>query len=141
MGMNFSRFNMRLRFLGISLLSILAMSLIFSVALREIQTREYMRGVDEKLVTGAMMARNLLGEDYHDALVDRSSVGEAEYLSMIDRYNRICLALGFQYLWSNLFLDDGSIVFTSSASASKDVTKGDHALFVVRPVSETSCCA
>ena len=75
------------------------------------------------------MARSVVGTDYHNQIMDKGSVSVSTYLNIVDSYNKICLDSGFQYLWSNLILDDGSIIFTSGTSSSKDATKGDHALF------------
>jgi len=75
------------------------------------------------------MARIMVGIDYHDHIYDKNSVLPDTYLEIVDRYNKACLQSGFQYLWSNLFLKDGSIVFTTGTSTSKDVKKGDYAMF------------
>jgi signal transduction histidine kinase len=107
---------------------ILLISGVFTYYLDEVQKNEYIEGIDEKLFTSAMLAKESLPADYHDKLVDKNSVSPARYLRMIDHNNRLCRELGLQYLWSNMVIDD-KIVFTSSTSTSKDVSNGDHALF------------
>jgi len=106
-----------------------SVSLLFSYLLYQTQKNEYLSGIDQKLVAGAELARAFVGENYHDAITDRSSVTTEDYLAIVDAYNKACSKTGFQYLWSNLFLEDGSIVFTTGTSTSKNVEKGDHALF------------
>ena len=93
------------------------------------QKQQFIEGTDKQLVTGAMMAREIAGQNYHDRIIDKNSVSETDYLSLVEAYNHISLEVGFQYLWSNLVLKDGTIVFTSGTSTSKDVTQQDHASF------------
>jgi len=105
------------------------MTAVFSYFLYETQKEEYLNGIDNKLQAGAIMARSILGEDYHDKIEDKGSVPEARYRNIVDTYNKICLELGFQYIWSNLIMEDGTVVFTSGTATSKDVSQGDFARF------------
>ncbi|MGB0696262.1 MAG: ATP-binding protein [Rhodospirillaceae bacterium] len=104
-------------------------SAISAYSLYETQRDEYLNGVDQKLLTGAMMARRMVGTDFHDGLLTPDSLSEERYLALIEASNRVAEENGFQYVWSNLFLADGSVVFTTATSQSKDVTQGDHASF------------
>ena len=121
--------SLRWRFLAGTWLVVLIVSGLFSFMLYTTQKLEYLQGVDARLNTGVRMARTLVGPEYHDRIAGPDSVSPEAYLSIVDRYNAICRETGFQYLWSNLFLEDGRIVFTSGTSASKDASQGDHALF------------
>ena len=127
---DFKNWSIRARLTAAVWLGVIIICAAMSVLLYTVQTREYMDGIDKKLLTGAQLPRTVIGADYHDRIVDKSSVSMADYLKIVDTYNKLCLKAGFQYLWSNLFLSDGSIVFTSGTSTSKDVAKGDHALFL-----------
>ncbi len=89
----------------------------------------YLAGIDAKLMTGAVMARHFVGADFHDRLVDAQSLDAEAYLAIVARNNAACLETGFQYLWSNLFLPDGRIVFTTAASPDKEAGRGGHADF------------
>lgn len=89
----------------------------------------YLEGIDAKLTTGAQMARHFIGADFHDHIVDEHSVDPAAYHAIVTYNNAASADAGFQYLWSNLFLPDGRIVFTSATSPSKEVARGDHARF------------
>jgi len=104
-------------------------AVIFAYLLNDLQKSEYLASIDAKLDTAALMARSVMSEDYHDGIVNANSINKQDYLKIIDRYNKICLETGMQYLWSNLILEQNRIVFTSSTSTSKDIANGDHAQF------------
>jgi len=91
--------------------------------------RDYMESIDKQLEIAAEMAKSIVGTDYHNNIIDSHSVSEADYLNTVKKFNQICTELEFQYLWSNLFLEDGRIVFTTGTSTSKDIKQGDHAMF------------
>lgn len=108
--------------------SLSLLSLVLVNELITTQKSEYLKGVDSKLYTAALMAKASLPEDYHDKLINSTSITTNNYLKSIDRYNKLCLDLDLQYLWSVMVVDE-DIVFTSSTSTSKDINNGDHALF------------
>jgi methyl-accepting chemotaxis protein len=86
-------------------------------------------GIDAKLLTAAHFAKALFPDDYHDNL-DESYFTLEEYdRIVVDRNNRLSEELGFQYIWSNMVLDNGEIVFTSSTSPNHRVEDQDHAKF------------
>ena len=87
-------------------------------------------GIDDMLLKAAHLAAAIVPEDYHDKLVDKSSMPPEDYDRLVvERHNRLCKKLGLQYLWSCMLLPSGDIVFTTSTSPSHDVTKQDHAKF------------
>ncbi len=100
----------------------------FSYQSYQNQQNMLMRGINERLYTAAIMARATLAEDYHDRIVDSGSVSKEEFDRIVDRYNKLCVDLGMEYLWS-LMVIDGKIVFTSSTSPDKDVANQKHAKF------------
>jgi diguanylate cyclase (GGDEF)-like protein/PAS domain S-box-containing protein len=124
-----SALSIRWRFLLVTWLLIGLVAGLFSALLYSTQKREYLNGIDAKLHTGAQMARSLIGADFHDRMSDANALTPESYLAIVERFNHLCRETGFQYLWSNLFLPDGRIVFTTGTSASKDATQGDHAAF------------
>jgi PAS domain S-box-containing protein len=93
-----------------------------------VQRSTLIKGIDEKLYTAALMARAALPEDYHDRIMDSSSVSKEEFDATVNRYNQLCVDLGMEYLWS-LMIVDGEIVFTSSTSPDKQVVNQAHAKF------------
>ena len=109
-------------------LTVVIATLLFAAIVFQTQKRALIAGIDSKLFASAHLARSILGTDYHDNILTSDSVSEDEYLQIVDRWNRLCQELGLEYIWS-LLLVDGRIVFTSGSSTSKDVSKGDHALF------------
>jgi PAS domain S-box-containing protein len=113
----------------ISFITVIAViSAAFSIISYTTLKTEYLSGIDGKILTAANMARLILPEDYHDQITDRNSVSTDRFERIVDTYNKLCLKLGLEYIWS-LMLIDGEIVFTTSTSPGKDVTKGDHAPF------------
>ena len=101
---------------------------LFGIATFRAQEHALLHGIDEKLLTTARLAREILPANYHDKISGADSVSETEYLRIVDRWNRLCKQMGLEYIWS-LMLIDGKIVFTSGSSTSKDVNQGDHARF------------
>jgi PAS domain S-box-containing protein len=87
-----------------------------------------LEGIDNKLLTAARFAEDILPEKYHDNIVDEHSVSKDEFEKYVQRNNKLCLNLNLQYIWSVMVVDN-QIVFTSATSPGKDVKKGDHASF------------
>jgi PAS domain S-box-containing protein len=86
-------------------------------------------GLDRELRTAALIAKDLLPPGYHERIDGRASVSDAEYASIVERFNRLCQEADLAYLWSLMVLD-GRIVFTSATSPGKDVARGDQAGFL-----------
>lgn len=103
-------------------------SLFFSVAGYRAQQKALLDGVDQKLYTAALMSKAILPKNYHDNLTESSFRQEDYDAIIVARNNQLCKELGLQYLWSNMVVD-GKIVFTTSTSPSKDVTRKDQAEF------------
>ena len=110
-----------------TLLAIIS-SLIFTFITYITLSKSLLTGLDDKLVAAAYYTKALLGDDFHDKIVDENSVSNQDYLKIVDTYNKLCEKLGMEYIWS-LMLIDGKTVFTTGTSTSKDVSKGDHAGF------------
>ncbi len=96
-------------------------SALFSYFLYDIQKSEYLNGINNKLYSSALMAREITGLNYHDSIRDKNSVSDDNYLRIVAIYNRICRESGLQFIWSNLILPDNSIRFTSATSISKNI--------------------
>jgi PAS domain S-box-containing protein len=118
-----------LRLLVFLVLMILLISASLGAFSYRLQRDEFLQGVDQQLMTAASMARAIVGENYHDTIESPASVSAQDYLRLVQAYNEICRQAGLQYLWSNLLLDDGSVVFTSATSTSKQIAQGDYAGF------------
>ena len=124
----FPPMKIKFKILGVMSGFMLLAALLFSGILYNTHKKALLEGIDATLLTTAQFAKTLLSETYHDSIVDRHSVAEAEYLAIVDTYNQLCLELNLQYIWSVMIIDN-HIVFTSATSPGKDVTKGDHASF------------
>jgi hypothetical protein len=109
-------------------LVVMITSITFSVIYLKSQKEALLTSIDSKLMAVARSAEYILPENYHDSIVDGNTVSKEDYLKIIDRYNRLCLKLGLEYVWSLMVIDD-RIVFTSSTSTDKKVESGKHALF------------
>jgi len=107
---------------------ILLVSAGFSAYVYGAKKAALLDGIDQKLYTSAIMLRSTVGEDYHNTLEMNSFASEEYDQIIVDRNNKLCEALGLQYLWSNMVVD-GDIVFTTSTSPGHDVSKKDHAGF------------
>ncbi|MCK9573056.1 MAG: PAS domain S-box protein [Candidatus Omnitrophica bacterium] len=103
-------------------------SLFFTIAGYKAQEKALLGGVDQKLYTAALMLKAILPDDYHDSLSSNSFTQEDYDAIIVARNNKLCKELGLQYLWSSMVVD-GKIVFTTSTSPSKDISKNDHAKF------------
>jgi PAS domain S-box-containing protein len=92
------------------------------------QRDSLMKGIDKKLYAAAMMARAILPQDYHDKILDSSSITKKEFDEIISKYNKLCVDLDLEYLWSLMIIND-KIVFTSSTSPDKNTKNQKHAKF------------
>ncbi len=84
--------------------------------------------IEHRLTTSTYLAIEYLGRDYHDKIAGKNTLTANQYDKIVDHFNKLCVKLDLEYLWS-LMLYEGKIVFTSSTSPSKDVSKQDHAKF------------
>jgi len=92
------------------------------------QKKILIKGINEKLYTAALMAKNILPADFHDKIQDQSSVSKNDFDQIVDQYNRLCVSLNLEYLWS-LMKIDGQTIFTTSTSPDKNVNNQKHANF------------
>lgn len=84
--------------------------------------------IDENLKAAAIMAREIVGDDYHDNIVDNTSIDPEEFDRIVDKFNKICIDTDIQYLWSLLSIGD-DFVFTTSTSPDHIVENQAHAKF------------
>jgi len=85
--------------------------------------------IDAKLLKWANYARITLPADYHDKITDKNSVSSEDYYEIVSKNSLRCREMGLQYLWSVLVINPQKIVFTTSTSPSKDMSKQDYARF------------
>ena len=118
----------RQRIMLVMVTLIMVTTVVFTAIIFEIQKRTLLEGIDKKLAAATVFARNILPEQYHDGIVDSTSVSSKDYLKTVHSYNQLCKQLDIQYIWSLMEIN-GRIVFTSGTSTSKDISKGDFASF------------
>lgn len=119
------------QFLLVLVILDLGFMILCSMALYFSKKQLLIEDIDHTLQAVATMAHEMLPPDYHDRIVGPESVPGPEYQKIVDRYNRLCVSLGLEYIWS-LMLVDGQMVFTSSTSPDKVADNGMHAKFFER---------
>jgi len=112
---------------GMMLVLTVLMSVAYTVvAYRKVREAALVE-VDQKLMLAAGLAREILPADFHDRIIDETSVPTDEYAAMVARYDRLCLEHDLEYLWSVMDVG-GAIRFTSGTSVHKE-THEEHASF------------
>ena len=119
---------LRTKIILASSLMLMFTAVLFGIVTFRAQENALLSGIDATLLATARLASEILPSNYHDKISSVDSVSDAEYIQIVDRWNRLCKQMGLEYIWS-LMLIDGKIVFTSGSSTSKDVNQGDHARF------------
>jgi len=113
-----------LSLVGVNMLMMLVVSAVYYRGRRQV----LLAGIDDKLRSVAVMAREMLPPDYHDRINGADSVADEDFQRIVDRNNRLCQTLGLEYIWSLLCVD-GRIVFTTATSPDKNVGNRRHAAF------------
>ncbi len=113
---------------------ILSLAVIFSTTVFTQLNMHYQRNLlmekaDARLFTAAEMFNQVLGKDYHDNILNKSSLSDEEFLQIVDNNDKLCRRLNLQYLWSVLVLDDRLKVFTSATRTDIHDTSSGHARF------------
>jgi PAS domain S-box-containing protein len=88
-----------------------------------------LRALNQRLLTAAQLAKASVPRDYHAGITTSDSVPQEAYHEIVDTYNRLCLRLDLQHLWSVLRLENGATVYTSGTSESKNLLNKDYAPF------------
>lgn len=85
--------------------------------------------IDKQLHDYTTVALQILPANYHDVIVNKSSVSNKDYIAIVDKYNQLCKKVGLEYLWTLMLTEDNKIVFTSGTATSKSIGVGDFARF------------
>ena len=125
------RFGIRVTLMS-GMVLITTLACIFVIANNYIDHKDHIKvinqEVENRLTTSAYLAIESLGRNYHDKIVGNDTFTSDEYDKIVDHFNKLCVKLNLEYLWSLMRYEE-KIVFTSSTSQSKDVSKQDHAKF------------
>jgi hypothetical protein len=85
---------LRTRIILLTGLLLIIATLIFGIATYKAQESALLSCIDTRLEATARLAREILPADYHDKISGADSVSAAEYLRIVDRWNRLCEQLG-----------------------------------------------
>ncbi len=105
-----------------------ATSALFTGLLVQHRTKDLINEADARLLSAAEFAREMLGPDYHDRIVDASSVSKERFRQIVARNDDLCRRLRLQYLWSVLLVDN-RIVFTSATHSNLTDPNSPYASF------------
>ncbi|MCF7888791.1 MAG: PAS domain-containing protein, partial [Victivallales bacterium] len=111
------------------LLTVAALSLIISVSVYYFAKEVQLSNIDKKLLRWANYSKTTLPDNFHDRIVNKTTVSKKQFDKIVARNNQRCLEMDLQYLWSVLVLDPDTIVFTTSTSPLKDISQNDYAEF------------
>ncbi len=107
---------------------VLPLAAAASIAIYVLQHDQILRHTDAELEFAAAFAHQLLGRDYHDRIIDGSSVPPEEFNRIVQQFNELCAELDLDYIWSLMLYKD-RVVFTSATSPDKLVANNRHAGF------------
>lgn len=84
--------------------------------------------VDEKLITAAIMAKEVLPPGYHDKITGPNSIDGETYRSIALKWTQLANEMGISYLWS-LKQIDGKTVYTTVSRRTPVAKSPDYAPF------------
>jgi PAS domain S-box-containing protein len=90
-----------------------ATSALFTALLVHYRTDDLIDRADARLLEAAEFSRAMLGPDYHDRIVDETSVSKEQFRHIVAANDDLCRRMGLQYLWSVLLVDN-RLVFSSA---------------------------
>ncbi|NWB93729.1 ATP-binding protein [Pseudomonas agarici] len=90
--------------------------------------RILIEGINNKLLHAALGAAAILGDQYHDALVDKHSKSEAEDLDAIRKLSRFNESMGTAFVYTVIKRGAKAILVSSSAST-QEVEEGNFVRF------------
>jgi len=125
---NMKSLKLSIQFLIAILLTVLLSVATLTLYLVREQEKSLIHEIDSKLYAVAIMADEMLPEGYHDRIFDASSIPDAEYLAIVDRFNHLCASMGLEYVWS-LMRINGVTVFTTATSPDKIAENGQQAAY------------
>ncbi len=95
------------------LIIIILYTAIFTVLFAFHGIRETRNSKDMQLLISIKMYHEMIGQDFHNGLLDSNSINFKDYQENTIRNSKLAKNLGLQYLWSNIIIGE-DIVFTSS---------------------------
>lgn len=99
---------------------IILLSFGFSYFLFNTNLKQFYKATDEKLKIAAYSVKHILPNDYHDRILDATSVSKEEFTELKEQLNKYTYEIQIDYVYSML-KKDGKFYFTSANSKVKDV--------------------
>ena len=124
--------NIRTKLLAPTTLFIFALAVTVTAITCLKERRDLFKRIDEKLRMAAGLASDSVPAQYHDRIVDETSVSEDEYAAISAKYGQLCLAYGLTSLWSCMLVGD-RLVFTTATSPTNRIRRKDYAAFYSVP--------
>jgi len=103
-------------------------SLLFTFWIYQSTYRNHRQAIDEKLKVAAHATDELLGQDYHAGLIDRSSISRDKERETISLLNRFVEEINVVYLYT-LILEDNNVLFASSSQTEEEMARKETVYF------------
>jgi PAS domain S-box-containing protein len=126
-----TRFSLMFIWMSVIILVSGIATLMYTTLLTISQTKELISTTDARLLMAAEMSREILGPDYHNTIIDSTSVSQEQYNLIVKRNDDLCRRLGLQYLWSVLSVDDQFVFTSATHSDIEDPASPSAAFFEV----------
>ena len=92
------------------------------------EKRNFMIGLENKLIAAAYAVEGMLPADYHERIEGENSIDKEEYEKFRDIFNEYAWALDLEYVYSYMMFDD-KIRTTSSSFTKAEMAAGDDSAF------------
>ena len=96
-----------------------------------------LRGIDEKLYSGATGIGELFPDSYHAGITAKAVISDAEYLSYVNRLTDLARKNGFQWLYTYMEVDGRIVIFFFNDTATTDIYT--LSLHDALPISSVHC--
>lgn len=114
-----------LSIVSVNVLLMLTMSAVFYKTHQE----ALISNIDKNLLSVALLAKELLPNNYLNRITGRDSISKAEFEQVVEKNNQLCVSLGLEYIWSVMETEDKRVVFTTATSPDKITDNKQHASF------------
>ncbi len=84
-----------------------------------------LNSIDDKLLAGAHAVRFAFGDEYHNNIVDATSVSDSQYYENILKLNKLSESLDIKFLYSVMMIND-TIRFTVSNASPEELANNSY---------------
>lgn len=89
------------------------------------QKQLLLKSIDDKLFAGAYAVKYAFGDEYHDNIIDASSVSDSQYYNNIMKLNELSKSLDIKFLYSVMMIND-TIRFTVSNASPEELVSDSY---------------